>query len=249
VTGSSVDSVPEMSVGSAVPKTPSRPSDVTGGSGGSEVLSPSRTPIVSEPLPSGFDSGFSSSSGRSSGRSGGSSSSGSSVAPSDPSIPSDPSSSDPSIPSSPTRPSNPSKPGASSFFSGFDEITPSPLSKPPRVPTDEGGQDLFFPEVKRKGRFERVGQGFKDPFEAATAGFEIVSRTPSATGRVVNRAGIPIPTQLPSGSIESFGDELGFVEPSSKRIDTTGELFGITFKGVEASQKKSRKSKKRGRKR
>lgn len=93
--------------------------------------------------------------------------------------------------------------------------------------------------VKVGGEFRPVGPVLSRR-EALEFGARTVSQTPSASFKIQS-AGRAVETTLGlKGFFRGFGrskkDEDVFVEPSKLRINTPGELRGITFKGIQSSR-------------
>jgi hypothetical protein len=100
---------------------------------------------------------------------------------------------------------------------------------------------LSFARIR--GRFSLVGRGSTKE-EAFRAGSTFVENNPAATTKITGLGGGKGLDFRGSsrGLKKKKTDDEGFlfIEPSKRRISTSGELQQITFEGVKASKKKSR---------
>lgn len=122
---------------------------------------------------------------------------------------------------------------------GYSLITPRTPRNPPffptgtsRIPRGRGStfQDIFTVQVRKGGKFMTIGK--KRRKEAFALGLREVRGTPRASFRLLTSSGAPFAKGLfPTGDVYRSRKEPGvFIEKSRFRINTLGELTGITGK-------------------
>jgi hypothetical protein len=98
--------------------------------------------------------------------------------------------------------------------------------------------------VKRKGRYEKINEKGLSKKQALKAMFEEVDNTPSATGKIrkgKKKINKPDFVSISPSRRDKFRRKKNkknvYVEKDRFRIDSVGELFGITRKGLNTSKK------------
>lgn len=125
-----------------------------------------------------------------------------------------------------------------------------PTKGPPPIPNFNlkfGGSDnlggLFTAEVRREGKFKSIGL-FESEAQAFKRAKLVISTTAAASGRVRKPGGDFSRVNLfPTSQFRLSKTEASvFVEKREKRIKSKGELFEITFKGIQAQRNKKSRS-------
>lgn len=127
-----------------------------------------------------------------------------------------------------------------SSFSSVDADIGSPVFPIP-IPTGKdkdkkkkkNDEDLFEAIAKVRGEFKTVGFG-RSKQEAKFKAINFVKSNPAATA-AVRKDGIFQNISAPKGFYKKGST---VIEKKSQRINTLGELSGITFKGIQASRRK-----------
>lgn len=123
-----------------------------------------------------------------------------------------------------------------SMKSGFS--IPSLSSRRAEIPKSERG---FIPYVKRRGLFFPLSKEPLTKLGALGLGAEYVESTPSATFFIREVSAKEVFETGKRLKIERFyrkGEK--YIERSKYRINTAGEIFGITYKGIKARRTKIR---------